>query len=117
MDGLNKVILIGRIEDIEVKKTPLGDLMTILKICTTRHAFNRKTNKKHTHTQKHRIIVHKKLAEMICDTATEGAHVFIEGEIYNKQFTDRSGKEQSVPEIVATSVQMLDSSYRNNTVH
>lgn len=62
----------------------------------------------------HIIQVFGKTAEFVENYIHKGSNVFVEGRIRNRKFTDQTGAERSVTEIVAENVQLLDPRQQQN---
>ena len=104
MAGVNKVFLIGRLgRDPEMKYTPDGVAVANFSIATTEKW------KDGEHTEWHRIVAWKRLGEICGEYLHKGSQVYIEGKIQTRQWEDRDGNKRYTTEVIAQSMQMLDS--------
>lgn len=112
MQGVNKVILIGRLgQDPEVRATPSGQSVATLRVATSESWV--KDGQREERTEWHRVIVWGRQAETVGKYLTKGRAVFIEGKIQTRSWDDQqSGQKRFMTEIVASNVQFLDSGAR-----
>lgn len=109
MSGVNKAILIGRLgKDPEVKYTPSGTAIANFTIATSEN-YKDKEGQKQERTEWHRIVVFGKLAEISGEYLAKGKQVYIEGRIQTRSWDDKDGNKRYMTEIVANTVQFLDS--------
>ena len=105
---INKVILLGRLGgDPEVRYTPDGMMVTNFNMATSESRKDKK-GEKIQKTEWHKIITFGKLAEICSQYLTKGKLVFIEGRIQYRAWEDKDGNKRSSTEIVANTMQMLD---------
>jgi single-strand DNA-binding protein len=113
MQGVNKVILIGRLgQDPEVRATPSGQSVATLRVATSESWV--KDGQKEERTEWHRVIVWGRQAETVGKYLSKGRSVFIEGKLQTRSWDDaQSGQKRFMTEIVASNVQFLDSGARS----
>jgi len=100
---LNKVILIGRLcADPSLKFTSQGTA-----VATFTMAVNRRFNKEETDFMN--CVVWKQQAEFVANYGTKGRLVCVEGRIQVRNYENNEGRKIYITEIVADSVQFLDS--------
>lgn len=86
---MNKVQLIGHLGgDVELKYTPDGKAVTNLSIATQTTWKNKETKQRESSTQWHRVVIFGKLAEIAANYLRKGSHVFIEGSLRTRKWTD-----------------------------
>ena len=105
---LNKVLLIGRLgADPEVRYTPDGMMVANFNIATSEYRKD-KNGERIQKTEWHRTVTFGKLAEICSSYLSKGKLVFIEGRIQYRAWEDKDGNKRSSTEIVANTMQMLD---------
>jgi single-strand DNA-binding protein len=106
---VNKVILIGRLgADPEVRYTPDGTMVANLRLATNEYRKD-KSGERIDRTEWHRIVTFGKLAEICQSYLSKGKLTYIEGRLQTRSWEDKDGIKRSTTEIVASSMQMLDS--------
>lgn len=110
----NRATLIGFLgKDAEVKTTRNNASYTVLSLATKRTWKDRESGDYMSETTWHRCIVWGKLGEFAA-TLTKGAHVQVEGDIRNREYTQKtSGKKpvdakKSITEIRVFAINKLD---------
>jgi single-strand DNA-binding protein len=108
--GINKVILIGNLGgDPEIRYMSNGTAVANINIATNESWKDKQTGELQERTEWHRVSLFDKLAQIAGEYLKKGAKVYIEGSIRTKKWQDQSGNERSSVEIVANTMQMLDS--------
>lgn len=108
--GVNKVILIGNLgTDPEIRYMPSGSRIANLSIATNYSWKDKQTGELQERTEWHKILLPDGLAQIAADHLKKGAKVYIEGSIRTRKWQDQSGQDRSTTEIVASTMQMLDS--------
>ena len=93
--SVNKVILVGRLgKDPEVRYTTDGTPVANFSVATD-ETFTDRTGDKQTHTQWHRIVAWKKLADICGEHLHKGGQVYIEGSLRSRKWRDREGNERT----------------------
>jgi len=109
MAGVNKVIIIGNLgKDPEVRHTPQGMAVGNFPVATS-ESWNDKSGQKQERTEWHRVVVWGKLAELCQRYLSKGRKAYIEGRLQTRAWDDKEGQKRYTTEIVATTVQFLDS--------
>jgi|SRR5579864_552307 len=107
--SVNKVILVGRLgKDPDLRYTTEGTPVTNFSVATD-ETFTDRAGDKQTHTQWHRVVAWKKLAEICGEHLHKGRQVYIEGSLRSRKWQDREGKERTSFEVVANRMVMLGS--------
>jgi single-strand DNA-binding protein len=108
MDGVNTVLLIGRLgADPELKTAESG----------TRASFNLATNDswtdkagaKQERTEWHRVVAWGPLADTVGRFLHKGREVCVEGRLQTRKWTDKAGQTRYTTEVVARRVHFLGS--------
>lgn len=109
--SVNKVILIGNLgKDPEVRYTPTGLAVANINIATTETWKDKQTGANQEKTEWHRVVFYQRLAEIVGEYLRKGSKVFIEGRLQTRKWQDKtSGQDRYTTEIIADSMQMLDS--------
>ena len=95
MNGVNKVILVGRLgADPEVKRAQSGKEFTVLAVATN-ETYTPKDGEKQTTTEWHRVMVWGKAGQMCQEFLTKGREVYIEGKIRSFNYDDDGTKKFS----------------------
>lgn len=115
MSSVNKAILVGNLgQDPEIRHTQDGRPIANLSIATSESWRDKNTGERQTKTQWHRVVIfNQALAKIAEDHLKKGAKVYLEGQIVTRKWTDNSGADRYVTEIVLqgfqAQMQMLDS--------
>jgi len=111
--NLNKSCLIGRIgADLELKKTQNSSVVN-MSVATSRR-WKDDSGAMQEDTQWHRVTVWGRTAENCADFLRKGSQVYVEGRIETRSY-DKDGEKRYVTEIVAHTVQFLDSKDSNQS--
>jgi len=109
MAGVNKVIIVGNLgKDPEQRHTPQGNAVANFPVATS-ESWNDKDGQKQERTEWHRIVVWGKLAELCTKYLSKGRKAYIEGRLQTRAWDDKDGNKRYTTEVVATTVQFLDS--------
>ena len=109
MGSLNKAMLIGNLgKDPEIRYTNAGSAVANFSIATT-DRWTTKTGDKQERTEWHDIVAFDRLADLCQNYLSSGSAIYIEGRLQTKSWEDPQGQKKWRTEIVATSIQFLDS--------
>ena len=109
MDGLNRVMLIGRLgRDPETSTTQNGNVSCRFSIATD-FKWTDKDGQRQQKTDWHRVIAWGKLAELCGEHLGKGRLVFCEGRNSTRKYQAKDGTEREITEVVVNTVQFLDS--------
>jgi single-strand DNA-binding protein len=107
---LNKVMLIGRLgADPELRTTTNGTGVCEMRIATNESWFDKASNERKEKTTWHRITVWGKSGENCAKFLSKGSQAYVEGRIQTREWQDKDGNKRHTTEIIANSVQFLDS--------
>jgi len=108
-NGINKVILIGRLgADPEVRYMPNGGAVANLTIATSESWTDKETNQKKEQTEWHKLVIYKRLAEVAGEYLRKGSKIYVEGKLKTRKWQDQQGVDRYTTEIVVNEMQMLD---------
>ena len=106
-NGVNKIILIGRLgQDPETKYMPSGDCVCNISIATSESWKDKATGEKKEHTEWHRVVMFRRLAEIAGEYLKKGSQVYIEGKNKTRTY-DKDGQTHYITEVEAREMQML----------
>jgi single-strand DNA-binding protein len=113
--SVNKVILIGNLgRDPEVRYTPNGLAVANITIATTEQWKDKQSNENQERTEWHRVVFYNRLAEIAGEYLRKGSKIFIEGRLQTRKWQDKTtNQDRYTTEIIADSMQMLDSKGTN----
>lgn len=112
--GVNKVILIGNVgSDPEIRYMPQGGCVAQLSLATSEAWTDKATNERKEQTEWHRVVIYNRLAEITGEYVRKGSKLYIEGKLRTRKWQDKDGIERYTTEIVAASMQLLDSAPQN----
>jgi len=107
--GVNKVIIVGNLgADPEVRYMPSGAAVTNIRVATSEGWKDKQSGETQERTEWHRIVFFNRLAEIASEYLKKGSKVYIEGSLRTNKWQDQSGNERFTTEIIANSMQMLD---------
>lgn len=113
--SINKIFLLGFLgKKPEMRATPSGQYVCKFSLATSDYYTDKQGNKKDTTTW-HNIVCFSKLAELCGEYLDKGSKVFIEGKLQNRSWEDKSGQKRYITEVLATSLQFLDSKKQSST--
>lgn len=109
--SVNKVILIGNLgRDPEVRYTPNGLAVANITLATTESWKDKQSGENQERTEWHRVTMYSRLAEIAGEYLRKGSKVYVEGRLQTRKWQDKTtGQDRYTTEIIADSLQMLDS--------
>ena len=108
--GVNKVILVGNLgNDPETRAFPNGDMVTNITVATSESWKDKQTGQPQERTEWHRVVFHRRLAEIAGEYLHKGSKVYIEGSLKTRKWQGKDGQDRYTTEVVAREMQMLDS--------
>ena len=112
---LNKITLIGRLGvDPELRQMPNGDAVCNISLATSRSWKNKETGEKEQEAEWHRIVFFRRTAEVAGDYLRKGSLVYVEGRNKTRKWQDDNGVDRYSTEIIANTMQMLDTKGDSN---
>jgi single-strand DNA-binding protein len=108
--GVNKVIIVGNLgQDPDVRYMPSGSAVTNISVATSESWKDKDTGQQQERTEWHKIAFFNRLAEVAGEYLRKGSKVYIEGSLRTRKWQDKNGQDRYTTEIVANTMQMLDS--------
>lgn len=108
--GVNKVILIGNVgTEPEIRYLPSGAAAANFSLATTESWKDKQTGEKQDRTEWHRVSCFNRLGEIIGEYVHKGSKLYVEGSLRTRKWQDKQGQDRYTTEIVASSIQLLDS--------
>ena len=108
MAGINKVIIVGNLgNDPEMRSMPNGEAVANISVATSEAWTDKNTGERREVTEWHRIVFHRKLAEICGQSLKNGAQVYIEGRLRTRKWQDQNGQDRYTTEIQGDVMQML----------
>ena len=100
--SINKVMLLGRLgADPEIRVSQDGKKIARFSLATSESWKDKSTNEKKEKTEWHKIVIFSSgLAEISEKYLKKGSLIYIEGQISTRKYTDQSGLEKYITEIV-----------------
>jgi len=109
MSGVNKVIIVGRLgTDPETKTLDGGNTVTNMSLATSDRWTDKDGNKQEK-TEWHKVTCWGKTAENCAKYLKKGSQAYIEGKLQTRSWEDDQGNKKYMTEVVAQTVQFLDS--------
>ena len=101
MTSLNKVTLIGNLgSQPEIRKSNTGSVFATFSLAT-HESWKDKEGNKHQETEWHRIVVfNEQIAGFIEKHVDKGDHVYLEGKLHSRAWTNEDGQTLKAMEIV-----------------
>lgn len=100
--SLNKVMIIGNLgADPDVRSMTSGDEVCNLSIATSEGWTDKATGERKERTQWHRVVIfNPALVKVAKNYLKKGSKVFIEGQLENRKWQDKEGRDQYSTEVV-----------------
>jgi single-strand DNA-binding protein len=113
--SVNKVILVGNLgRDPEIRTMQNGGRVCNLSLATSESWRDKQSGERREKTEWHRVVIFNENLVGVCERfLRKGSKIYVEGQIETRKFTDQSGQERYITEIVIQrfrgDIQMLDS--------
>jgi single-strand DNA-binding protein len=100
--SVNKVILIGNLgKDPKVSNLNSGDRVVNFTLATSETWKDKNTGERKERTEWHNIVVYNEnIGRVVEQYCKKGTKVYLEGQIQTRKYTDQSGAEKYITEIV-----------------
>ncbi|MES3028542.1 MAG: single-stranded DNA-binding protein [Pseudomonadota bacterium] len=100
--SINKVILVGRLgADPEIRSMNSGDRIANLRLATSETWRDKSSGERKEKTEWHRISVfNDHLVKVVEQYLKKGSHVYLEGSLQTRKWTDQAGVEKFSTEVV-----------------
>ena len=112
---LNKIELIGRLGvDPEMRYMPNGGAVCNISLATSRTWKNKETDERQEETEWHRVVFYNRTAEVVGEYLKKGSLIYVEGRNKTRKWQDENGVDRYSTEIIANTMQMLDTKSDSN---
>ena len=109
---MNKIVLIGRLtRDVELRYTESQTPVATFSLAVNRNFTNQSGEKEADFIN---IVVWRKQAENCKNYLSKGSQVAVEGRIQTRNYDDKDGKKVYITEVVAESVEFLNTKTSEN---
>lgn len=114
---MNKSMLIGNLgADPEVRYTQTGTPVASFNVATTERWKDTDGNPQE-HTEWHRIVAWRRLAEICGEYLTKGSKIYVEGRLQTRKWKDGDGNDRYTTEIVMMKMEMLCGNRQGESYH
>ena len=104
--SVNKVILLGNVGQAPESTSKSGTLRTMVSLATNERV--KKGDNWEDHTEWHRVVLFRRLAEIARDYVRKGSKVLIEGRLRTYKYEDEHQQTRWVTNIIAVDLVLLD---------
>lgn len=109
---LNRVVLVGRLtRDPELKYTPNGIAVASITLAVNRPFSNQQGNREADFIN---VVIWRKQAENVANYLRKGSLAGVDGRLQTRNYENNEGKKVFITEVVADSVQFLETKGSNN---
>ena len=100
--AINKVTLLGNLtRDVEVRHSNDGAKIVTLSLATSEQWRDKATGERKERAEFHRIVIfNERLANVAEQYLKKGRKVYLEGQLQTRKWTDQSGQDRYVTEVV-----------------
>ncbi|MEP6147470.1 MAG: single-stranded DNA-binding protein, partial [Nisaea sp.] len=100
--SVNKVILVGNLgRDPDIRSMQDGNKVVNLSVATSESWRDRNSGERKEKTEWHRVVIfNENLAKVAEQYLRKGSKIYVEGQLQTRKWTDQSGQEKSITEIV-----------------
>jgi single-strand DNA-binding protein len=100
--SINKVILVGNLgKDPKVANLNSGDRAVSFTLATSETWKDKNTGERREKTEWHNVVIYNEnIGRIVEQYCKKGTKVYLEGQIQNRKYTDQSGAEKYITEIV-----------------
>lgn len=100
--SMNKVMILGNVaRDPEVRQSPDGQKIVTLSIATSEQWRDKNTGERRERAEFHRVVIfNERLADVAERYLKKGQKAYFEGQLQTRKWTDQSGQDRYVTEIV-----------------
>lgn len=100
--SVNKVILVGNLgKDPEVRAMGNGDRVAKFSLATSESWRDKSSGERKEKTEWHNVVIYNdNLVKVAEQYLKKGSNVYIEGSLTNRKYTDNSGQEKYISEVV-----------------
>ena len=114
MKGLNKVMIIGRVGQIETKTAQNGMMVARFSVAVD-DSYKDKQGNQVKQTEWFSCVAFNKLAEIIAQYVFKGHLIYVEGSLKTEKYTDKQGVEKTTTKLMVANVQFLQQKESSDT--
>jgi single-strand DNA-binding protein len=104
---LNKVQLTGRLgTEPTLRRTAHGSAISTFRVATNR-SWRSSAGVAHEETEWFRVVAWDQLADLCQQSLSKGAHIYIEGRLQTRQWSDPDGRPRLAIEVIASDIILL----------
>jgi len=108
MASINKALLIGHLgADPDVRYMTDGSPVATVNLATRESWKDKNTGQNQEKTEWHRLVFFRRLADIAGQYLKKGSHLYVEGKLQTRRWTDPQGVERYTTEIVVNELRML----------
>lgn len=114
VNGINEAVILGRLgAEPEVRNFNDGGKIVTISVATS-DSWTDKSGQKQESTEWHRVIFRGGLAKTAENYLKKGSRVYISGAMKTRKYTDPTGVDRYITEIIGLKLNMLDGAPSNN---
>lgn len=100
--SINKVILVGNLgKDPEIRHSVDGSKIATFSLATSEVWKDRTTGERKDRTEWHRVVIfNDKISDIVEKYVKKGSKLYLEGQLQTRKWTDTSGQDRYVTEVV-----------------
>jgi single-strand DNA-binding protein len=100
--SVNKVILVGNLgRDPEVRRMNNGEPVVNFSVATSETWRDKASGERKERTEWHNVVIfNENLAKIAEQYLKKGSKVYLEGQLQNRKYTDKTGAERTASEVV-----------------
>jgi single-strand DNA-binding protein len=111
----NQAIILGRLgRDPEPRTTSRGESLCTFTVATTSAYTDPATGERKESTEWHRVICYGAVADIVCARANKGDLIMVEGPIFTREYTDKTGAVKKSTEIKGIRARVIPRSRNEN---
>lgn len=114
MPYINKVEVMGNLaKDPELRFMPDGTPTTKITVAVAEKWTDKKTKELKEHVEWFPVLLYGRYAEVVCQYMRKGDCILVYGKLRTRPYTDKSGIERNVTEVIANEMQMIHTANRH----
>ncbi|MFS6937855.1 single-stranded DNA-binding protein [Neisseria animaloris] len=114
MPYINKVEVMGNLaKDPVLRYMPDGTPTTKITVAVAEKWIDKKTKELKEHVEWFQVLLYGRHAEVVCQYMKKGDCIQVYGKLRTRPYTDNSGIERNVTEVIANEMQMIHTANRH----
>ncbi len=106
--GINKVILVGNVGEVETRYTQQGNALAKFSIATGKEWKDKNTGEKKSRTEWHQCVAFEPQSVFIAEYVKKGFTLYIEGELQTQKW-DKDGEARYATRVMVYTVEIMRS--------